>query len=75
MPIGPFVRARAVRSQHTEGRAFLKRGCPITSCKGRRFVTAGGDGRAALCAAYLVGERSQQGTSGGVSDPPLWLAA
>jgi len=31
--------------------------------------------QAAPCAAWRAVRQSQRGTSGGVSDPPLWLAA
>jgi hypothetical protein len=41
---------------------------------GARFKQ-GGDIQAAPCAACLAGRQSQRGTSGGVSDPPLRLAA
>jgi hypothetical protein len=69
IPIGPFVLGQAVRSQDIEDRAFLEGTSPTTHCKNNRCVTLGGDGQAALCAADRAGDVSQQGASGGVSDP------
>jgi hypothetical protein len=73
--IGPFVFRQAVRSQDIEDRAFLECTSPTTLWKNKRCGTLGVDDQAALCAADRAGCVSQQGASGGVSDPPLWLAA